>query len=223
MALLHLTHKMQVQGMPMKYKLNTSTYPFLCLIAVTAVFLWSAINPHDRTTWWMEVAPALIALPLLLATYRRFPLTTLTYILIAIHMMILMVGGHYTYALVPLFDWLRDITGGTRNSFDGIGHLAQGFIPAIIMRELMIRTSTLSPGKWMAAVIAASCLGISALYEIIEWIAAVLMGTGAEAFLGTQGDEWDTQKDMALAGVGAVLALIFLSRLHDRSLAKLNR
>jgi putative membrane protein len=191
--------------------------PLVCLAIVVAVFVWSAIAPYERSTWWMEVAPALIALPLLFATHKKFPLTTLLYVLIAVHMIILMVGGHYTYARVPGFEWL----GEGRNNYDKIGHFAQGFIPAIIMRELMIRTSDLKPGKWMAAVIVFSCLGISAVYELIEWGAAVMLGQGADEFLGTQGDVWDTQKDMAFAGLGAISALLLLSRAHDKALSRL--
>ncbi|MBN8471756.1 DUF2238 domain-containing protein [Corallococcus exiguus] len=191
--------------------------PIACLAIVIAVFAWSAIAPYERSTWWMEVAPALIALPLLFATYKKFPLTTLLYVLIAVHMIILMVGGHYTYARVPGFEWL----GEGRNNYDKIGHFAQGFIPAIVMRELLIRTSDLKTGKWMAVVIVFSCLGISAVYELIEWGAAVMLGQGADEFLGTQGDVWDTQKDMGMAGIGASAALILLSRAHDKALSRL--
>ncbi|NBC45373.1 DUF2238 domain-containing protein [Corallococcus exiguus] len=191
--------------------------PIACLAIVIAVFAWSAIAPYERSTWWMEVAPALIALPLLFATYKKFPLTTLLYVLIAVHMVILMVGGHYTYARVPGFEWL----GEGRNNYDKIGHFAQGFIPAMIMRELLIRTSDLKPGKWMAVVIVFSCLGISAVYELIEWGAAVMLGQGADEFLGTQGDVWDTQKDMGMAGIGACAALLLLSRPHDKALSRL--
>jgi putative membrane protein len=186
------------------------------LLLIGAVFTWSAIGPYERHTWWMEVAPVLIALPLLLATHKKFPLTTLLYVLIAAHMIILMVGGHYTYARVPFFD-----VEGMRNNYDKLGHFAQGFIPAIIIRELLLRTSPLRAGKWMFALIVFSCLGISAIYEIIEWFAGASMGEGAQEFLGTQGDEWDTQKDMAWCGVGAIAALALLSRLHDRALKNL--
>jgi len=199
----------------------TSRLPLSCLIATAIVFLWSAINPYERGTWWMEIAPVLIALPILLTTYKKFRLTDLAYILIAVHAIILMVGGHYSYARVPAFDWLRDVTGGERNSFDGLGHLAQGFIPAIIARELLIRTSTLKAGKWMFTLIVFSCFGITAVYEIIEWTAAIMLGEGADEFLGTQGDPWDTQKDMLLAGIGAALSQLLLFRLHDRQLAKI--
>lgn len=192
--------------------------PLSCLALGTVVFLWSAIAPYDRTTWWMEVAPVLIAVPLMAATYRHFPLTTLLYGLILVHAIILMVGGHYTYARVPFFDF----AGHDRNNYDKVGHFAQGFIPAMVMRELLLRTSPLKSGKWLFAIILFACLGISALYELIEWIAAVILGQGAEEFLGTQGDVWDTQKDMAWAGIGAAAALLGLSRLHDRALKHLS-
>ncbi len=197
--------------------------PLTALFICTLVFIWSGINPHDRFTWWLEVAPVLIALPLLAFTYKRFRLTDLLYVLIGIHAIILMVGGHYTYALVPLFDDIRDWLGQDRNSYDGVGHFAQGFIPALVARELLLRTSGLERGKWMVAVIILSCLGISAIYEVIEWIAGATSGEGAEAFLGTQGDPWDTQKDMALAGVGAAVGLLTLSKVHDHYLRKIGK
>jgi len=169
----------------------------------------------------MEVLPALIAAPILIFTSKKFPLTDLLYVLIAIHAIILMVGGHYTYAKVPLFDWIRDELGTSRNSYDGLGHFAQGFVPALVGRELLIRTSELKRGKWMFAVIVLSCFGISAIYELIEWAAAEAEGGAADQFLSTQGDVWDTQKDMLLAGIGAIVSLLTLSRWHDRQLAKL--
>lgn len=182
---------------------------------------WSMIDPYDWPTWIMETLPVWIAAAILIPTRRKFPLTNLAYVLIAIHSVILIVGAHYTYARVPLFDWIRDALGTERNSYDGLGHLAQGFIPALIGRELLIRTSDLQRGKWMFALIVLSCLGISAIYELIEWGAAVAAGGGAVEFLGTQGDPWDTQKDMGLAGIGAALSLLILSKFHDRELNKL--
>ncbi len=190
------------------------------LAACLAVLVWSGINPYDVPTWAMEVAPVVIAIPLLFFSYNRFRLTDMAYVLIFIHAIILMVGGHYTYARVPLFDWIRDVTGGQRNSYDGVGHFAQGFVPAMIGRELLLRTSPLRPGFWMFLLIVMSCLGIAAIYEVLEWFAALMGGLAASEFLGTQGDEWDTQKDMALCGVGAVCALIALSRWHDRQLQR---
>lgn len=192
--------------------------PLILALAVIAMLVWSGIGPHDRLTWWAEVMPVLIALPLLAFTYKKFPLTPLAYILIALHAAILMYGGHYTYALTPFGDWMRDAFDFSRNHYDRIGHLAQGFVPAVIARELLLRTSPLKPGKWLFAIVLLSCLGISALYELLEWGTAIAYGASAEAFLATQGDVWDTQKDMALAGVGAVAALLTLSGLHDKHL-----
>lgn len=189
-----------------------------CLGLVTIVFIWSAIGPYDRATWWMEVAPVLIAVPLLLATYRKFPLTTLLYILIAVHGIILIVGGHFTYARVPYMDFL----GEGRNNYDKIGHFAQGFIPAIALRELLLRTSPLKAGKWLLALIFFSCMGVSAIYELIEWAAAEIAGDGSVEFLGSQGDVWDAQKDMMWCGIGAIVALLTLSKPHDRQLEKLS-
>lgn len=197
------------------------TLPLACLVIVIAVLIWSGIMPYDRPTWWLEVAPVLIAVPLLLATYKKFPLTGLLYVLIAIHAVILMVGGHYTYARVPLFNDIKEWLGTARNSYDGLGHFAQGFIPAIAGRELLLRTSPLKSGKWMFVLIVLGCLGISAIYELLEWTTALIEGGHADEFLSTQGDIWDTQKDMALAGAGAISALITLRGLHDKALKKL--
>lgn len=198
---------------------RSNLVPLAGLILTIPVFIWSAIAPYDRSTWWMEVAPVLIAYPLLIASYTRFRLTDLLYALVFLHAVILMVGGHYTYARVPYMEFL----GEGRNNYDKIGHFAQGFIPAIAIRELLARTSPLKPGKWMAAVIVFSCLGIAALYELIEFAAAMIFKTGADEFLGSQGDVWDTQKDMMWAGIGAIAALLSLSRLHDRLLSRLAR
>ena len=188
------------------------------LLCYGAVLIWSAIAPYDRLTWWLEVAPALIGLVLMAWTRRRFPLTTLLYVLILIHSLILMVGGHYTYARVPAFDWLRDTFELSRNHYDRIGHLAQGFIPAMIARELLLRLTPLQHGGWLFFLVLCVCLAISAVYELIEWAAAMALGGSAEEFLALQGDVWDTQKDMALAGVGALAALLTLARWHDRQL-----
>ncbi len=193
--------------------------PLAGLILTIPVFIWSAIAPYDRTTWWMEVAPVLIVYPLLMASYARFRLTDLLYALVFLHAVILMVGGHYTYARVPYMEFL----GEGRNNYDKIGHFAQGFIPAIAIRELLARTSPLKPGKWMAAVIVFSCLGIAAFYELIEFAAAMIFKTGADEFLGSQGDVWDTQKDMMWAGIGAIAALLTLSKIHNIFLSKLGR
>jgi len=186
-----------------------------------AVFVWSGIRPHDYPTWVLEVLPAVVAALLLALTRRRFPLTRLLYVLILVHCIILMVGGHYTYAEVPLGDWLRDVAGGTRNNYDKLGHFAQGFVPAMLARELSLRLGVFSGRGWMNLFIAGFCLGISALYELVEWWVALLSEDAADAFLGTQGYVWDTQSDMFLALIGAVAALILLPRWHDRQLAAL--
>jgi putative membrane protein len=189
------------------------------LIALLALSAW---KPYDLATWAMEVAPVVVVLVILWATHQRFPLTPLLLGLIFVHACILILGGHYTYARVPLGDWMQQVFALPRNPYDGIGHFAQGFIPAIAARELLLRHTGLQRGAWLFAVIVLACLGVSAAYELIEWGAAVALGQGAEEFLGTQGDPWDTQKDMALAGLGAVAALLLLSRLHDRQLAALH-
>lgn len=195
----------------------------LALLAlVLPVLVWSGIDPHDRLIWVLEVLPVLVAVPLLLATARQFPLTPLAYGLIAVHAVILMYGGHYTYALTPFGDWLQDAFGTARNHYDRIGHLMQGFGPAIIARELLLRTSPLRPGKWLFAIVCLSILGISAIYEFTEWWAALAGGDAAGAFLGTQGDVWDTQWDMFLAGCGAVAAQFLLGRVHDDQLARVD-
>lgn len=189
--------------------------------ALVVLLALSGWRPYDLPTWAMEVAPVMIVLVLLWATHRRFPLTPLLYALIFVHAAILMLGGHYTYARVPLGEGLQQAFGLARNPYDGIGHFAQGFIPAIAIRELLLRHTGLARGGWLFSVVVLACLGISAAYELIEWGAAVALGQGADEFLGTQGDPWDTQKDMALAGLGAVVALASLSRRHDRQLAGL--
>lgn len=183
---------------------------------------WSRLGAFDAATWWMEVIPVLIVWPLLLATHKRFPLTPLLVGLIFVHACILMLGGHYSYARVPLGDWLRDWFHLSRNPYDGIGHLAQGFIPAIAVRELLLRKTPLRAGGWMFTLVTATCLAISAIYELIEWQAAVWMGQGADEFLGAQGDPWDTQKDMALAWLGAMLGQILLARIHDRAISRMS-
>jgi putative membrane protein len=186
------------------------------------VLIWSGINPKDYPTWGLEVAPALIAIALLFYTRNSFPLTTLTYTLILIHCVILMVGGHYTYAEVPIGDMFRELFEGTRNDYDKLGHIAQGFIPVIIAREIVIRLNVFSSRAWMNFFIVAMCLGISAFYEIIEWWVALMSGEAAEAFLGTQGYAWDTQSDMGFALAGAIVALVLLGGVHDRQLNKLS-
>ena len=191
------------------------------LAVFLAVLTWSAWAPHDYPTWWLEVLPALAALVILAVTRKRFPLTPLAYGLILVHAVILMIGGHYTYAEVPLGDWVRDWTGGVRNDYDKLGHFAQGFVPAIIAREVLVRLRVVTRRGWIALLVVAFCLAISAFYELIEWWVALLSGTAAEAFLGTQGYVWDTQSDMFYALVGATAAMVFLTRVHDRQLRDL--
>ena len=181
-------------------------------------FIWSAIEPKDYFTWFLEVLPAILGLLILGLTHRKFPLTRLVYTLILIHCIILMVGGHYTYAEVPFFDWLANVFGWERNNYDKVGHLAQGFIPAVIAREIIVRKSVIQGKTWINFFIVCFCLALSAFYELVEWWVAVLSGESAEAFLGTQGYVWDTQSDMALAMIGALLALALLGRYHDHQL-----
>ncbi|MBI5695248.1 MAG: DUF2238 domain-containing protein [Nitrospirae bacterium] len=196
--------------------------PHVSLLAFGAtVFVWSAIRPHDYFTWALEVFPVVLAVPVLLYTYGRFRLTTLAYVLILVHATILMVGGHYTYAEMPLFNWIRDTFGLARNHYDRLGHFAQGFIPAIIAREIFIRKGAVKRGGWTSFLAVCFALAVSASYELIEWLAAILTGTAATAFLGTQGDVWDTQWDMFMCLAGAVTAVVTLSRVHDRALEKL--
>ena len=173
---------------------------------------------YDRFTWWLEIAPGLAGIIILLATYRRFQLTTLCYTLIALHICVLCVGGHYTYARVPVFDWLRPIFGWHRNHFDRLGHFMQGFVPAIIGRELFIRLGVLNRKKWLPFLVVSVCLAISAFYELIEWWTAIMGGSASNDFIGSQGDVWDTQEDMLFALVGAVCALLLLSHFHDRAI-----
>lgn len=187
-----------------------------------AVLIWSAIAPKDRFTWFLEVLPALIALPVLAFTRRRFPLTPLTWWLILAHCIVLMVGGHYTYAEVPLFDRLREIFDLARNNYDKVGHFAQGFVPALVAREIVIRLDVIRGAAWRNFFVVCFCLAVSAFYELIEWWVALASEQAAEAFLGTQGYAWDTQSDMGWALVGAVLALTLLGRTHDRQLRRLS-
>jgi putative membrane protein len=197
--------------------------PRLWLLPTLLVLVWSGYQPKDTFTWFLEVLPVLIALPMLLLTGRSFPLTPLVYVLLTLHGVILMIGGHYTYAEMPLFNWLRDTYELSRNHYDRLGHVAQGFIPAILTREILLRRSPLEPGKWLFFLTTAVCLAISAFYEMIEWWVAVGSGDEAVAFLATQGDVWDTQWDMFLALCGALSSQLLLGRWHDRQLADLNQ
>ncbi|HVZ63489.1 MAG TPA: DUF2238 domain-containing protein [Lacunisphaera sp.] len=214
---------------------------FCALLA--PVLAWSAVRPHDYFTWFLEVAPIFIGVPIMLAVQRRFPLSTLLLVLLWWHAVVLIFGGHYTYARVPLGEWARDWFGWTRNNYDKLGHFAQGFVPAILAREILLRTSPLGrgwspiseraglprsagvaavrPSRWLGFLVVCVCLAFSAFYELTEWAVAVASGTAADDFLGTQGDPWDTQTDMAMALVGAIVSLLALPRVHDRSLARL--
>jgi putative membrane protein len=191
-------------------------------VAVIGLCL-SGLQPFDRTTWALEVFPVFIAVPLLILTADRFPLTPLLYRLIFLHALILMTGGHYTYARVPLGEWVGQAIDLGRNHYDRLGHFAQGFVPAILCREILLRKSPLRPGTWLFFIVLCICLAFSSFYELLEWWSAVLLGTAANDFLGTQGDVWDTQWDMFLALLGAVSAQAFLGRRHDRELEQLGR
>jgi len=196
---------------------------FLWLSIFTATLIWSGINPKDYFTWILEVAPAIIGLIVLAATYQSFHLTPLVYGLILAHCIVLMVGGHYTYAEVPLFDYLKPIFGFERNNYDKVGHFMQGFVPALIAREILIRKQVIPSPRWRNFLIVCFCLAFSAFYELIEWAVAVGTGESAEAFLGTQGYVWDTQTDMALALLGSIVALLCLSHIHDKQLQQLKQ
>ncbi len=208
------------------------------LVLFAPVLAWSWISPHDRLTWWLESAPIVAGIPLIFALQKKFPLSSLLLVLIWFHGVILIVGGHYTYAEVPLGDWARGWFGWQRNNYDKLGHFVQGFVPAILAREIFLRSSPLGgrtrgpfaepqgndsakPSRWLGFLVVAVCLAFSAFYELVEWFAAVTAGGAADAFLGTQGDPWDTQTDMLTALVGAIVAVVGFSWLHDRSLAKL--
>ena len=196
--------------------------PAILLGVGLALLVLSGIGVHDRFTWFLEIAPALVALPILVLTYKRFPLTPLAYRLILLHACILMLGGHYTYAEVPLGYWMKDAFGFARNHYDRIGHFAQGFVPAILAREILLRKTPLKSGGWLFFLVTCVCMAISAFYEFIEWWTALATGGAADAFLGTQGDPWDTQWDMFFAFLGSLTAQLTLSRYHDRQIAALS-
>lgn len=200
---------------------GSQTWPLGLLVIVAAVLVWSWIGAVDRMTWWLEAFPALIALPLLGITYRRFPLTRLAYLLVAVHVCILLVGAHYTYERVPLFNWLRDAMHLQRNDYDKVGHLAQGFIPAILAREVLIRQRVISNRRWLVFIVMCICMAISACYELLEWAVALLEGSNADAFLGTQGDPFDTQSDMFCALIGAGVSQLLLTKVHDREIERI--
>lgn len=189
----------------------------ICLAALAV----SGIGPYDRITWLLEVGPVIAGVPVLVLTHRRFPLSLLVCFLVFLHALILILGGHYTYANVPFGFWLQDVFDLSRNPYDRIGHVAQGFVPALLAREILVRNSPLKGSRWLPFLVVCFCLAFSAFYELLEWASALILGQGAEEFLGTQGDVWDTQWDMFLALCGAVASLLFLSRWHDRSMARL--
>ncbi len=201
--------------------MGNKRFYLLLLLTLMGVFVWSFHDARDRFTWYLEAAPALLALLLLLATHRRFPFTRLAYILMWGHAVILLIGAHYTYAEMPLFNWLRDALALSRNHYDRVGHLAQGFVPAIVAREILLRQTPLVPGKMLFFLVVSVCLAASAFYEFIEWWVALLTGSAADAFLGTQGDIWDTQWDMFCCFLGSIGSQLLLSRQHDRALAQL--
>lgn len=195
--------------------------PPVLLMIGTALLVLSGIAPTDRFTWWLEVAPALVAAPVLVATYRRFAFTDFVYVLILVHAAILMLGGHYTYAEVPLGFWMRDVFHLARNDYDRIGHFAQGFVPALVVREVVVRRGIIRGAGWTFFFVVSVCGAVTALYEIVEWLTSVSAGGGATAFLGTQGDPWDTQEDMATCFVGALAALLVFGRMHDAAMRRL--
>jgi putative membrane protein len=202
----------------MIFNRSESTFHLSLLLSFLALLAWSAYQPHDWMTWFLETVPAMAGCLILLLTYARFRLTPLVYVLIWLHAAVLLIGGHYTYAEMPLFNWLRDTYHLDRNYYDRVGHVFQGFVPAIIAREILLRRSLLAPGKWLFFIVTSICLAISAFYEFIEWWVALASGEAATAFLATQGDIWDTHWDMFLALCGALAAQLLLRRSHDRQL-----
>lgn len=201
--------------------MHSDRFPLVLLALVTVALVLSGLAPFDRATWWMEVAPVMIAAPLLVATHRRFPLTPLLQVLIAAHALVLIVGGAWTYARVPFGFWLQDVLALDRNPYDRIGHFMQGLVPAMVAREILLRLRVVRGRGWLFYIVTSICLAISALYELIEWGAAVALGQGADAFLGTQGDPWDTQSDMGMALVGAIAGQVLLGRWQDRLIGRL--
>lgn len=200
--------------------MNKFNEPSFLLLTGTFLLVITAIHPRDYTTWWMETAPIFIAAPIFVVTYKSYTLSPLVYRLLFVHALILMVGGHYTYAEVPVGYWMENWFGFLRNDYDKIGHFAQGFVPALLFREMLLRSSPLQRGKLLFTLVTASCLAVSASYELVEWAAAITMGQGADAFLGTQGDPWDTQTDMLMALIGAICAQMLLGKVQDRQLGQ---
>jgi len=197
-------------------------YLLLLILFFTGLIL-SGIQPHDYFTWILEVFPGIVGLVVLLFTFKKFQFTYLTYVFILVHCYILFVGGHYTYAQVPLFDWVKEVFHQSRNNYDKVGHFAQGFVPAMIVRELFVRLEIVKRGRWLSVVIVCVCLSISACYELFEWLVAVMSGQSSEAFLGTQGDLWDTQSDMLFALTGAICMVLFMSGIQDKIIQRIHR
>jgi len=202
---------------------ETRVQPFhwTVLAIFFAVLIWSGVRPFDRLTWVLEVVPALIVLPILVFTYRRFPFTRLVYVLILLHAVVLMIGGHFTYAREPVFEWLKQVMHWPRNNYDKLGHFMQGFVPAMVAREVLLRKTPLRRGGWLFFLVVCVCGAISASYELFEWLTAVVGGGKSEDFLGTQGYVWDTQTDMLMAFIGSIVAQLVLSRLQDRQLERM--
>lgn len=198
--------------------MSREKYLILAMLALLLIMALSTIHPYDRTTWFMEVAPIFIALPVMIATYRSFPLSTLLYVLVFFHALVLIAGGHYTYARVPLGFWIEHAFSLSRNPYDKIGHFMQGFVPFLVTREILLRNGFLTSRSMAAFLSVCVVMAISAWYELIEWWSALAMGQGADEFLGTQGDPWDTQSDMMFAFIGAMTAMVLLSRWHDRQM-----
>tara|TARA_R110001583_G_scaffold76486_2_gene209222 strand:+ start:145 stop:747 length:603 start_codon:yes stop_codon:yes gene_type:complete len=194
---------------------------YTLLILTVVLFIWSAINPFEYFTWFLEVLPAVICIILLIVTFKPFRFTNLVYILIFLHCAILIIGGHYTYAEVPLFDWIQETFNQSRNNYDKVGHFAQGFVPAMIIREILIRKNVVRSIKWLNFVVVCIAMAISVTYEFIEWAVSLGTGEGGDAFLGTQGYIWDTQSDMLYATVGAIFALISMGKIHNRQIEKI--
>jgi putative membrane protein len=201
--------------------MENKRFNLLLLFSLMGVFVWSFNDAKDRFTWYLEAAPVIIALVLLLLTYRRLPFTRLVYLLIWVQSIILLIGAHYTYAEMPLFNWFRDVLDLKRNHYDRLGHLAQGFVPAMVTREILLRKTPLVPGKMLFFLVVSVCLAASAFYEFIEWWVALLTGSAADAFLGSQGDVWDTQWDMFCCLLGSIAPQMLLVKIHDRELTHL--
>ena len=195
---------------------------YLALLILFVIgFIVSGIQPHDYFTWILEVLPGIVGMVILVLTFKKFQFTYLTYVFILVHCYILFIGGHYTYAQVPLFDWVREVFNQSRNNYDKVGHFAQGFIPAMVVRELFVRLAIVKRGNWVSFLTICVCMTISACYELFEWLVAVMSGQSSEAFLGTQGDVWDTQSDMLFALTGAICMVLFISKIQDKQIQKI--